>query len=67
MLRGVSFNLRLCAVLVNGGCHLLVFSGQSVSVPVSGYATIDVILTFLPMARFWVRYGFWGRDKWSRM
>ena len=34
----------MCAVLMNGGRRLLVFSGQSVAVPP---AVIDVILTFL--------------------
>lgn len=35
-------------VLMNGGCHLLVFSGQpmSVAVTVPGPAAIDVILAF---------------------
>jgi hypothetical protein len=42
-----SFIFRTCAVLVNGGRRLLVFSGQSVAVPIPGPAVIDVILTFL--------------------
>jgi hypothetical protein len=32
---------------VNGGRRLLVFSGQSVAVPIPRPAVIDVILTFL--------------------
>lgn len=47
MLRGVSFSLRLCTILVSGGRRLLVISGRSVSVPVSGPAAIDIILIFL--------------------
>ena len=46
-MRGMSFIFRPCAVLVNGERRSLVFSGQSVSVAISGPAAIDVILTFL--------------------
>ena len=44
---GRVFYLRPVAVLVNGGCHFLVFSGKPVSVAVSGLAA--VILAFPQM------------------
>jgi hypothetical protein len=62
MIHGMSY-FRPVAVLVNGECHLLVFSGQSTLMAMPGPAVVDVILVFLLTGVLLGMLQLWSRDK----